>query len=279
VSSPEERPGATDSPEAEVADELALAPIPAEGTTAPPDADRVFARPPASSPYARIVTAASVHDSGQGVAQASDDSRSDQAGSGDRLAVQNEGAGGAGSSSPGGTPGNSPGGTSSGGSASGSGGTPSSGSGGRFGGSGGPGTPSGPTAPHPQPPTGDELKRIRNRGRLAILFGLTGLVASVLAFPLGLLLGIAAIVCGVIARRASRRTHVTVPGATPGLLLGVVATVFASILTATAVVFWDEVVEYQQCYSGANTQTARESCQQRLEERIVDRIGPLSSPR
>ncbi|MEQ7010005.1 DUF4190 domain-containing protein [Actinopolymorpha sp. B17G11] len=260
MSSPEERPDAADSPEAKIADELSLAPIPAEGTTAPPDAERVFARPPASSAYARIVTA-SAQPSGQGAAKPTDGPHASPGGDGThRPPVHSESTGGNAGGSSGGPPGSS--------------------AGGKFGdSSGGHGAPHAPHHQPPAPPTEDEQKRIRNRGRLAILFGLTGLVASVLAFPLGLLLGIAAIVCGALARRAARLHRVPVPGATPGLVLGIVATLFASILTATAVVFWDEVVEYQQCFSGANTQTARDSCQQRLEERIIDRVGPLNTPR
>ena len=125
----------------------------------------------------------------------------------------------------------------------------------------------------PDSPSQGQLERARNQGRFALVFGISGLVASIVVFPVGLALGIAATVLGALARRAGRNARVVVPGAVPGLVLGIVATVFASLLTVTAVIFWDEAVEYQQCSSGANTQTARDGCQQQLEERILDRLG------
>ncbi|GAA5030642.1 DUF4190 domain-containing protein [Actinopolymorpha pittospori] len=187
-----------------------LAPIPPEGTDAPPDSERVFGRPEASSPYARIVAATTP-----------DPSR---------------------------------------------------------GGSHPPAPPPG-GGPDPREVTEDQLRRARNRGRFALLLGIAGLATSIFAFPLGLILGVAAIVLGALARRDGKRGRQQIAGATPGMVLGIVASVFACVLGVMAAVFWTEIIDYQDCYSGANTQTAREGCQRHLEEQIMDRVAPAPPPR
>ena len=147
----------------------------------------------------------------------------------------------------------------------------------------GAGTPgAGPAGPHRGAEPGsrlseEDVRRLRNRGRYALALGFAGLLASVIAFPLGPILGIAAIVLGLSARRAAREAQVSVPGAKPGIVLGIVATALSTILLATMVVFWDEATEYQRCMSGANTQTAREACQERLMERITERVAPAGT--
>ncbi|WP_026257388.1 hypothetical protein [Actinopolymorpha alba] len=151
------------------------------------------------------------------------------------------------------------------------------GPGGGPGGAPGAGPDGGPTTgPTGTPaPAKDELRRLRDHGRLALVFGIGALLTCILAFPLGLLLGIVAIVLGTLARRGGRRVRLVVPGAAPGLVLGVIATVFASVLALTAAVFWNEIAAWQECSSGANTLTAMESCQQQLQERVLKRVATL----
>jgi hypothetical protein len=188
-------------------DDLLLAPIPEEGTTAPADSDRIFGRPSATSPYARIISSAAM-------------SRQDRPERGGPVGPR------------------------------------------------GPGEPKGRRPPNPR-----EQQRIRSQGRWALGLGISGLLASIIAFPLGLPMGIAAIVLAVLARRAGRRQGQVVAGATPGLVLGIVATAFASVLMVTAAVFWNEMLTYSECMSGANTQTAKEHCRNHVEEQILDRFG------
>lgn len=123
----------------------------------------------------------------------------------------------------------------------------------------------------------EEARRLRNRGRYALALGLAGLLAAFIAFPLGPILGVAAIVLGVLARRAARDAWTTVPGAKAGIVLGIVATALSTIVIVTMVVFWDEAMEYQECISGANTQTAREACYERLMERLTERLAPAGT--
>ncbi|MBM7790904.1 DUF4190 domain-containing protein [Tenggerimyces flavus] len=115
-------------------------------------------------------------------------------------------------------------------------------------------------------------RKLRIRARLAVIFGAGALIFAVLAFPLGLILGVAAIVLGALARRSARPARVRAPGAVPGIVLGIVATVFASFVAVTAAVFWDEVSEYYTCMEGANTRTSQEGCQETMRKRLTERL-------
>jgi hypothetical protein len=335
VSSPEQRPagerteerppanGHSDGTGGDQSGDLHLEPIPAEGTAAPPDSERVFGKPPPTSPYARLAAsntpgkpakpgtpAGPEHDGSAGASdpqEAGDQAGQVQAGpqqsghqqSGDQqsgTAGSTPDASGTSGETP--TPGRT---EASGGTDSSAGTDTSTGTGSSAGtpGAGGPTPtsdrpgwpPAGPTsAPPPggsEPPSADQLERARKQGRFALLFGIGGLLASLFLFPIGLSLGvagivffligpglgIAGIVFGVLARRVGRSSRVVVAGAVPGLALGIVATVFASLLSVVVVVFWNEAVDYQECMSGANTQTARDGCQQEVEQRIRERMG------
>lgn len=183
------------------------APIPSEGTSAPPDANRVFGQTPQTpqTPYGAPAGGSS---------------------------------GSSGSSGPDGS---------------------------------GPGWPSGP--PGSTLSEADDRK-MRSRARMAIILGAGAVIFAVLAFPLGLILGVAAIVFGSLARRIARPARVRAPGAVPGIVLGILATVFASLVTVTAGVFWDEVNEYRTCMEGANTRTSQQGCQETLSKRIMERVQP-----
>jgi len=227
-------------------EDLGLAPIPAEGTIAPADPERVFGRQPSPSAYSRVIAAADRPP------------KSDHAGrptpAGDQPAPgPSAGPETSDSSTRGEQPATTP----------------------RPHDAPGAGHPASPPPPS-SPPSPQDVSRLTSRGRLAIFLGLAGLVCvtSVFALPLGLGLGIAAIVVGARARKRGQQAHQAVPGAMTGIVLGIVSSVFASLLIVSAAVFWEELVEYQDCVSGANTNTAREACQREFEERLVERVTP-----
>jgi hypothetical protein len=113
-------------------------------------------------------------------------------------------------------------------------------------------------------------------GRFALMLGIFGLLASIFVPPLGIFAGGIAIGLGVAGRRRGRRAGRVVPGAGPGLILGVVAVAIGLVLSVVWAVFWNEIVDYQECVSGANTQTARQNCQTTFEKSIFDRLAPQS---
>ncbi|SDS48094.1 hypothetical protein [Actinopolymorpha singaporensis] len=244
---------------AEESGDAGLAPIPPEGTVAPPDAERVFGRPRTGSPYSRIMPTA-----------------------------DSSGGGGAGEGGNG-PEGARPGGTPQGGSRPGGGwGVPTGGWSGGTGGPGGPGRPGGPGGlggPGGQPggahgpaESEDQRRQVNAYGRFALMLGIFGLLASIFVPPLGIFAGGIAVWLGVAGRRRGRRAGRAVPGAGPGLVLGVVAVAIGLVLSVVWAVFWNEIVDYQECVSGANTQTARQNCQTTFEKSIFDRLSPPSRP-
>jgi hypothetical protein len=123
----------------------------------------------------------------------------------------------------------------------------------------------------------EDERKLRNRARAAVILGIGAVIFAVLLFPLGLLMGIAAIVLGALARRGARPAGLRTPGAVPGIVLGILATVFASLVAVTAAVFWDEVNTYRVCIEGANTRSAQQGCQDALVEQLNERMSSGTS--
>lgn len=155
------------------------------------------------------------------------------------------------------------------------------------------GVPTGQQAPGQQqaPPTWgtpntdsplseQERKQLRTRGRLALVFGIVAVPTSILLFPLGLAMGLTALVLGVLAYRGARKVGRVAAGAVPGIVLGIVATVLASIAAAVTVVFWAEVSEFTRCQESAITHSAQADCQRRFERQLEERLlGPSARTR
>lgn len=113
-------------------------------------------------------------------------------------------------------------------------------------------------------------------GRIAIVLALPGVFLSVVFFPLGLALDVAAIVLGARALRRVKRNqgvHGKAPGAIPGIVIGAVGAVLATIMITLLAFFWTEVRAYQECMSGANTLSSQETCMTKFEHAIQDRLG------
>lgn len=132
----------------------------------------------------------------------------------------------------------------------------------------------GPADPQHGGPVGpEERHRIRTRGRVALVFGIGSIVFSILFFPLGLVLGIVAIVLALLARRAGGRVALHVPGTSLSLVLGILAAVFSSVVLIIAGIFWNEIERYQECVSGANTNAAQTRCLNDFQDTVTDRIA------
>jgi len=101
---------------------------------------------------------------------------------------------------------------------------------------------------------------------------------AVLFFPLALVLGPAAVIVGVRAQNRAQRRRGRAPGAAGGIITGAIGAVLATGAAALALLFFDEFTDYADCRSGANTQIARQSCEDELRRRFEDRFGVRSTP-
>lgn len=114
---------------------------------------------------------------------------------------------------------------------------------------------------------------VDNGGRIAVLVGLSGAILSLLFFPVGLVLDVAAIVLGVRALRRVRTRGGRAPGAVAGIVLGSVGAVLVALVVTVLGVFWNEVRAYQECMSGANTIRSEEKCTAEFERALRERFG------
>lgn len=114
----------------------------------------------------------------------------------------------------------------------------------------------------------------RSHATMVLVLGLLGLVLSLIVFPVGLALDVAAVVLGVRElRRAGREGRPTPGAALVGLLAGVVGAVLALIVTAVVAVFYPQVRDYADCMSGANTVADQQQCRSEFERGVQRRFG------
>jgi hypothetical protein len=110
-------------------------------------------------------------------------------------------------------------------------------------------------------------------GRRALLFAIAGAVMSVVFFPIGIVLDVAAIVLAFRARRRAAKAGGTAPMSAPAVVIGGIGLAFASGLLAFTAIFFDEFRAYQSCMSGANTEVARQECNDEFRIDVENRLG------
>jgi hypothetical protein len=110
-------------------------------------------------------------------------------------------------------------------------------------------------------------------GRNALILGVTSLVMVVLFFPAALILGPTAVILGARAQRRAQRRRGSAPGAIGGILCGLVGALLSAAATVVLLLILDEFTDYADCRSGANTQIARDSCDDEFRSRVERRFG------
>lgn len=141
------------------------------------------------------------------------------------------------------------------------------------------GTPQGPppvygSPPGPPPrletPLTPKPQRSQ-RGVVAIWAGASSIL-SLLLFPspLGILLGVAAVVLGISARRRSRATGVPAPGAVTAIVIGVLGVVLTAVPLALV---YPASSDHRHCVSRANTDIAREICDKAYQDSLRNSFG------
>lgn len=114
------------------------------------------------------------------------------------------------------------------------------------------------------------------RGRLALWLALGGLFATFIG-TLGTAIGfgmlMAALVIGIRAKREAKAGATDASGATAAIVIGAVSLAFMLIGLVGFAVFRDEIMAFEECSRGANTEVAREDCMNTLMDSLQSRIN------
>ncbi|GAA2147935.1 hypothetical protein [Actinomadura napierensis] len=126
--------------------------------------------------------------------------------------------------------------------------------------------PGAPLGPPPGPPP------VERTGRRALWLGIVALLTSFFFYPLGLVLGVAALVIGIRARRRARTARGAAPGAVPGIVLGSVGLAFSALSVALTVFLWPELSGYQECLGASNTGADKTACKHEFYPKIEKKL-------
>ena len=124
--------------------------------------------------------------------------------------------------------------------------------------------------PAGEPPAGPS--QARQTGLRALWLGGIALLTALFFYPLGLVLGVAALVVGTKARRQARDTRDTVPGAVPGMVMGAIGLAMSLLMVVGAVFLRTEFSGYWDCVNASNTHTDQQACQDEYYPKIEDKL-------
>lgn len=103
----------------------------------------------------------------------------------------------------------------------------------------------------------------------ALVAGILAVVLAVPVFPIGILLGIIAIVLGVLARKRARAGRTGSGLATAGIVLGAIGLVVGGLVAAFVVTNADEFEDLAECLEDAGDDSAaRDACEEEFDEQI-----------
>jgi hypothetical protein len=110
-------------------------------------------------------------------------------------------------------------------------------------------------------------------GLRALWLGAGALILSFFFFPVGLVLGIVAIVVAVKARKQASRDRAPAPGTVPAIVMASIGLALAGMQLVVSILLWSEISGYQECLSSANTTTDETACQDRYFAEIESKLG------
>lgn len=128
-------------------------------------------------------------------------------------------------------------------------------------------------------------KTVRNTGLRALWLGAFALFTALFFYPLGLVLGVAALVVGIRARRSAKAADEKAPGALGGIVLGGIGLTLSAVSVAVTAYLWPELNRYEECLGSANTNADEQACRDehfpKIEKKLdlppgsMDRYGDL----
>lgn len=113
---------------------------------------------------------------------------------------------------------------------------------------------------NPEPRT-DGAPKSERGGLWGLFFGAAGLLLP----PYGVVLSLFGVVQGFRARRAARVRRVSAPGALASMVVGLVGIVVSVTLASVLLVFQEEVAEYRDCTTRAQTVSTQNTCDEAWE--------------
>lgn len=109
-------------------------------------------------------------------------------------------------------------------------------------------------------------------GWRALWLGGGALLVTLFFFPIGLVLGVAALVVGIKARRRAKQRHGVAPGAIAGIVLGGIGVAISTFSLTLTVFLWPELSGYNECKGKANTTADEQSCQDEYFPKIENKL-------
>ena len=110
------------------------------------------------------------------------------------------------------------------------------------------------------------------RTRVTLLIGMLGMLLAVFVPPVGLALGVLALVRLLKDRAAIRAARLGGAAEVIPLVTAVSAIVIGSVVSALIALFLREILDYRSCVDGANTVIAESKCEQEFMDALRDRL-------
>jgi len=98
-------------------------------------------------------------------------------------------------------------------------------------------------------------------------------VLSLFVFPIGLVLGIAAIVIAIRAHKLGAGSRTPVTGVVPAIVLASFGLAVAGLQLVVTAMLFPELNSRQECLSSANTTTDEQVCKDRFLTQVAKKFG------
>ena len=110
------------------------------------------------------------------------------------------------------------------------------------------------------------------KARATVVLGMVAVFAGVFIAPVGIALGVLVIVRAMMLRQQVLNARISRTPLTISLVSGIFAIVTGVLISVVGLVFADELMEFRECLSGANTEIAKDACYTQLRDALNGRL-------
>lgn len=111
------------------------------------------------------------------------------------------------------------------------------------------------------------------RARRTVLLSALAILAAVFLAPVGVLLGVLVVVRAVMLRAELRRARIGSAAVVIPVAGGIAAIIIGLTISILAIVFGEQILDYRDCMSGANTKIAQDRCYSDFRDAVDERLG------